>query len=263
MENLEWVNQELAFYRTNEFKWVRELTKYFETYFDKEFRGSLVYTTFEENDLRLILLFSLRNLYKIVSQEDYYVEVDEQNIGQIFHSLQNPTRDREISINKEKAQRLFISVTLPFRIYEMKISETFRDFFKLLDNHSKLKKINTELENQKIGLKDALKILRGESENKDVEIKIRNNMIVKLRKGIDEEGGIDKLKSLIDKCFKGKVKDFEWESAKATLEKLADECRNKGTYKTLIYSRLGQKIGVHHSTAKRYCEFFGIKRYFK
>lgn len=128
--------------------------------------------------------------------------------------------------------------------------------------------VTTQLKNEIImrdgkieGLKYAVDERKGESENKDRIIEVQNRMIVKLRTGIDEEGGIDKLKSLIDKCYQNKAKQFEKDQAKQILERIANGLRKKDTYKTLSWAKLGKELGIHHTTAKRWGKLLGIKKY--
>jgi hypothetical protein len=140
MESLEWVNEQLSFYRNNDYKWVRELTTLYEQYFDKNFRQNLSTADFRENDLRQIFLFSLDTLYMVISQDDNYFGTGEMTFGQTFNYLSHPAMNSENSLNKEKIQKLFIKVTLPFRIFEMNIIENRLQYFKLKHDKANLNK---------------------------------------------------------------------------------------------------------------------------
>src|SRR4030066_305882 len=89
---------------------------------------------------------------------------------------------------------------------------------------SKIKSLEIISEKQSVEIATydrVIRELRGETENKDATIGVQNSLIVKLRKGIDEEGGLDKLKSLIDKCYKGTATKPEQLQAKYIVERIA------------------------------------------
>jgi len=149
METPQWVNKELSYYRNNELKWVRELTQYYEEYFDKEFREDLILLNFQEVDLKYVFVSTLNTLYKIISQDSIYVGSGEVTFFNLIHSIQNPAQSKEISLNKEKIQNLFFSVTFPFRTFGYRHSITFSNLIKSVVDISNLKKSNIKLEREK------------------------------------------------------------------------------------------------------------------
>jgi len=175
METLEWVNRQLEFYRNHESKWVRELTSLYEQYFDKEFRTFLTDDKFEENEIREIFLFSLDTLYIIIRQDTNYTistQVEnptgnEMSLGEYFFYALAHSSNKDNSINKEKVQTLFVTVTLPFRIFFIHNSRQQIEYFNTKNNREQLKNRVTLLEGE---LKAYQKVLEDKQEEQRKKI---------------------------------------------------------------------------------------------
>jgi hypothetical protein len=262
METLNSINEQLSFYRNSEYKWVRELTTSYERYFDENFRDFLTFSEFSEFEIRQIFLYSLNTLYTILSDNNYYWYTDSPKKFNDFLFMSNhPASNKEESYNNEKVGKLFDFITLPIRIQNLRITKLKQDFYKQVSDNINAKEANKQLTFQNEGFMYAIKEFRGESENKDRIIEVQNRMIVKLRKGIDEEGGLDKIKSLVDKCYKRTATEFEKLQAKNILERVADECRNNHKYKKLVWAKFGKELKIHPSTAKSWARLFGITQF--
>lgn len=256
------VNKYISSYKNSQYKWVRELTESFEEYFDKKFRESLSHkylANMQEADLKLLFLIGLDILHNIISSDSSYLGNLESSTP--FGFIEEIARYHERPLDKEKAKKLFEQVTMPWEIFKMNIERHRVEYLLLKSSEQQNDKELQKLEIRNQSLNSALRNLKGEYENKDRTIETQNRFILKLRRGIDDKAGMEKLKFLIDKCFKGKASQVEQQEAYIILDRIANNCRKDNTYKTLIYSRLGNKLGIHHTTAKKWCLLLGVKKY--
>ena len=148
MESLEWVNKGISSYRNSEYKWVRELTSEFEIYFDKNFREYFGDLKFKEPEIRGIFFYSLYTLRNIIHSYEYYVGDIQDYFTIPLLSQPHPGTKKDLPLNKEKAERLFIMVTMPFRIFERNSSKHLQNFLKEMIVTQKLDQKKRSLETE-------------------------------------------------------------------------------------------------------------------
>ncbi len=159
MQTLEWVNEQLSYYRNSDYKWERELITEFEKYFDREFSEFLSHKNLcgmDEGEKKEIFYHSLRILFNIIHSYEYYVGDEKDTLVLYFHSMQHPATKKDLPLNKEKAEKLFIMVTMPFRNFE-------KNIYKHLINYAK-SKVDIQHLNQDKQFLDA-EVVRLESTN--------------------------------------------------------------------------------------------------
>lgn len=171
MEKLElgWVTEEISFYKNSDYKWVRELAIEYEIYFDKEFRRFFTESwggEMPEFDFRKIFLFSIDTLYNIITINDFYLEGDGYTPDPHPEiNLLYLTKKKELHLNKEKAERLFIRITMPFRIFEKNINKQLLRYYS-----AELENRNLNQDNQLIKTNLAKIESRYETSEKNLKI---------------------------------------------------------------------------------------------